>query len=247
MTTAQFLTAVHIILSVGIGLLVGRYARPIVRKMVVAAMPMQQRMKENFLRRLGLIAGSITIGLAMLSAGFVHLSSTKWFRPGRNQSHSATEPLAPRLPLDRPEERHFGSAQRPEEEVDTDIPAGPNGHPDEALSPRRQALVLNPLVSRSRSQGFDPQGSYLQLEAFDGLANAQGSAQHWQRSDLLRLRSVTTAQRPQIWIARAKQGPAIYKVLLGPFPHLDAVRQYRNQQGLPGFARSGEGLSEVQD
>lgn len=238
MTTAQFLTAVHILLSVGIGLLVGRYARPIVRKMVVAAMPMQQRMKENFLRRLGLIAGSITIGLAMLSAGFVHLSSAKWFRPGRNQSHSATEPLAPRLPLDRPEQPHFGSTQRPqEEEVDTDTPADPNGHQDEALSPRRQALVLNPLASRSRSQGFDPQGSYLQLEAFDGLPNAQRSAQHWQ----------SQLQGHPIWIARANHGAAIYKILLGPFQHLDAVRQYRNQQGLPGFARSGEGLSEVQD
>lgn len=244
MTTAQFLTAVHIILSVGIGLLVGRYARPIVRKMVVAAMPMQQRMKENFLRRLGLIAGSITIGLAMLSAGFVHLSSAKWFRPGRNQSHSATEPLAPRLPLDRPEQAPFGSTERPQqEEVVTYTPADPNGHQDEALSQRRQTLVLNPLASRSRSQGFDPQGSYLQLEAFDGLPNAQRSAQHWQRFDY--------AQRPQqgqqIWIARANHGAAIYKVLLGPFQHLDAVRQCRNQQGLPGFARSGEGLSEVQD
>jgi hypothetical protein len=242
MTTAQFLTAVHIILSVGIGLLVGRYARPIVRKMVVAAMPMQQRMKENFLRRLGLIAGSITIGLAMLSAGFVHLSSAKWFQSGRNQNNTSTEPLAPQLPLDRPEEPRFGSAQRPQEEdVDTDTPADPNGHQDEALPPRRQTLVLNPLASRSRSQGFDPEGSYLQLEAFDGLPNAQRSAQHW------RSQRFGSAQRPQIWIASANQGPAIYKVLLGPFQHLDAVRQYRNQQGLPGFARSGEGLSEVQD
>ena len=237
MTTAQFLTAVHIILSVGIGLLVGRYARPIVRKMVVAAMPMQQRMKENFLRRLGLIAGSITIGLAMLSAGFVHLSSAKWFRPGRNQSHSATEPLAPRLSLDRPEEPRFGSTQRPNDDTDSNTAADPITNEDDLLPPRRQTSVLNPLASRSRSQGFDPQGSYLQLEAFDGLANAQGSAQHWQ----------SQLRGHPIWIARANQGPAIYKVLLGPFQHMDAVRQYRNQQGLPGFARSGEGLSEVQD
>lgn len=230
MTTAQFLTAVHIILSVGIGLLVGRYARPIVRKMVVAAMPMQQRMKENFLRRLGLIAGSITIGLAMLSAGFVHLSSAKWFQSGRNQSHSATEPLPPRLPLDRPE-------QSGNDDADSNTASDPITNEDDLLPPRRQTSVLNPLESRSQSQGFDPQGSYLQLEAFDKLPNAQGSAQHWQSQ--LRVQ--------QIWVVRASQGSAIYKVLLGPFQHLDAVRQYRNQQGLPGFARSGEGLSEVQD
>ncbi|WP_373553989.1 SPOR domain-containing protein [Haliscomenobacter sp.] len=234
MTTVQFLTAVHIIFSVGIGLLVGRYARPIVRKMVVAAMPMQQRMKENFLRRLGLIAGSITIGLAMLSAGFVHLSSAKWFRPGRNQSHSATEPLAPRLTLDRPEQPYVEVEETPPTDLNSD-------NNNTALPARRQALALNPLVGGG-TQGFDPQGSYLQLEAFDGLPNAQRSAEHWQHFGY--------AQRPQqghpIWIARANHGPAIYKVLLGPFQHLDAVRQYRNQQGLPGFARSGEGLSEVQ-
>ena len=237
MTTAQFLTAVHIILSVGIGLLVGRYARPIVRKMVVAAMPMQQRMKENFLRRLGLIAGSITIGLAMLSAGFVHLSSAKWFQSGRNLNNTSTEPLAPQLPLDRPEQPRFGSAQRPNDDADSNTAADPITNEEDLLPSHRQTLALNPLASRSSSPGFDPQGSYLQLEAFDGLPNAQRSAQHWQ----------SQLQGHPIWIARANHGPAIYKVLLGPFQHLDAVRQYRNQQGLPGFARSGEGLSEVQD
>lgn len=226
--TNVVLTVVQLILSVGVGLFIGLKLSPLIRKMVLAAMPMQQRMQEHFLRRLGLIAGTVTIVLAVLSAVFVHLSTASWFKSwgGRKMKTSSTQALQqPPNPGTNENEQHPDYIpQTPADEV-------------QESTPRPQTTSLYP-QHRPANVAFDPQGFYLQLEAFAQLSNAQRSATYWTQQSRNPLK---------VYLTHAEQGLAPFKVLLGPFPNMEAARQYRQQQGIPGFARSGQGLVEMKN
>ncbi|AEE53912.1 SPOR domain-containing protein [Haliscomenobacter hydrossis] len=224
MTQQSIFTVIQLILSIGAGLLVGRYARPVVRKMVTAAMPMQQRLKENFLRRLGLISGLITIGFSMFTAGFVHLSTAKWLRASRTLRQDIKTGSAP-APLDI----------RPTRPIDDPIRVdGLLDEPDDVQ--QKRAAVPQLSIAQAADPVFVPTADYLQLEAFGSLENARTSAARWQ------------AQRGtyQVWIVQSPGGTAPWKVVLGPFASLDAARQYRDQSELTGFPRSAKGLALVE-
>lgn len=225
--TTVIVTVVQLILSVGIGLLVGLKLSPLVRKLVVAAMPMQQRMQEHFLRRLGVIAGGITIVLAVLSAVFVHLSTASWFKSWGGRKLKSSSGQALQAPLDP------GANETQQQHPDY-IPQPPTEELQES-PPRPQTTSLFPR-QRPGAADFDPQGFYLQLEAFAQFSNAQHSADYWAQQ---------SGHSLHVYLTRAEQGLAPFKVLLGPFPNMEAARQYRQQQGIAGFARNGQGLSEL--
>jgi hypothetical protein len=95
---------------------------------------------------------------------------------------------------------------------------------------RMLAIVPQPEPSPVLAQG----DCYLQVGAFDQLGNAEQCAQNWRSRVNL-----------AVIIGRANSGPGIYKVLIGPFASFEAVKNFRVQQGIPGFSRKGAGIQPL--
>lgn len=153
MTISVVLFYVRLLLSVALGLWLGLKINPAVRKGVTRVTPMRQRLKENFLRRLGLWAGGLTIalagGVAMLLFWGLGALGMGAVLPGKGGQPART---------------------RQEKVLKTSAtPADDTG--------KMQAFVPTPQPEPSP---VHPEGDcYLQVGAFDLLNNAEGCAQTW--------------------------------------------------------------------
>lgn len=153
MTLSVVLFWLRIGLSVAAGLWLGLKISPLVRKLVTRLTPMRQRLRENFLRRLGLMAGSLSmlmagsaavllfLGLGALGMGARPLSKKGEVHPGQRVSKTVRS-----LSFD---------TQRAESVVPLPPPL-PSVAPASAIA-----------------------DCYLQVGAFDLRSNAEHCAQSW--------------------------------------------------------------------
>lgn len=151
MTISVVLFYVRLLLSVALGLWLGLKINPAVRKGVTRVTPMRQRLKENFLRRLGLWAGGLTIalagGVAMLLFWGLGALGMGAVLPGKGG-----QPVQTRM------QKVLKTSATPADDTG-----------------RMQAFVPQPEPSPLLAQG----DCYLQVGAFDLLSNAEQCAQSW--------------------------------------------------------------------
>lgn len=153
MTLSVVLFWVRIALSVALGLWLGLKISPLVRKMVTRLTPMRQRLRENFLRRLGLMAGSLSILLAGAAAvllfqvlGAIGMGVGTLGKPGDKTSGQRVLKTVRKTSFDT-------------QQVESTVP------------------VLVPLASPTPSAQVAD--CYLQVGAFDSRSNAESCAQSW--------------------------------------------------------------------
>lgn len=225
-------TTIWLFVRWGVGLILGavlvRRFRTSIRAAIGFCFPMKQRMNPNFFSRIRKYTTIAAISLALLFAVVTNLAYQRWVQPKTETEHQMTI-LSP-LPV--PEEPNL-SLEIPEE---NELEAAPN-----KVLPEPQKELPTPPVEVVRSSpppsSYDALPSnpaYLQLGAFREPANAERLKIAWHhRSSYSTFLAILPDDTP-------------YKVLLGPFPNLDAARRFRRQYQLSAFPQLASRYPSIQ-
>lgn len=209
-------------LSLAVGLLVARRLRGLIQKGVTRSIPMKDRMAEDFLNRLSNRSTIIGIVLALVLSSLSFWGLSKVWPPSKTTAvhYSSTRKADP--PLQREEKIAEKETQRPEE-----LSLNPLKTPD--LDQQQVAKEEPPSPTqpqRARSGDW-----FIQIGAFSVEANAYDLYQSQQQQSQLR-----------VYLAESSDLNGKWKILLGPFPSVQAARTYRDQHAIPGFPRNAVGL-----
>lgn len=208
-------------LSLGLGLLVARRLRGLIQKGVTRSIPMKDRMAEDFLNRLSNRSTVIGIVLALVLSSLSYWGLS-WVWPQPNNSSGQYAGARKADPPVQRKEKVAGKEPQPLEE----LTLNPLKTPD--LGPQR---AKKETLSQTQPQPASSGDWYIQIGAFSVQANAYDLYQSQHQHSQLR-----------VYLAESSDLNGKWKILLGPFPTVQAARTYRDQHGIPGFPRSAVGL-----
>ncbi|MEM6698913.1 MAG: SPOR domain-containing protein [Bacteroidota bacterium] len=225
-------TTIWLLVRWGVGLILGavlvRRFRTSIRAAVGFCFPMKQRMNPNFFSRIQKYTTITAIALALLFAVVTNLAYLRWVQAQEKTENQMTI-LSP-LPVPEEQPIPFSIPESGESEASSNkvFPE----LPEESVTP--PVKVVRPAELPSSYEVASSNPAYLQLGAFRESANAQRLKNAWSsRSSYTSYIAILPDDSP-------------YKVLLGPFPNLDAARQFRRQYQLSAFPRLASHYPSIQ-
>jgi len=227
-------TTIWLLARWGVGLILGailvrRFRTPI-RAAIGYCFPMKQRMNPNFFSRIQKYTAVATISLALLFAIVTNLAYLRWVQPQIETEYQMTILPPPPVFEEKPTllEAPISTTTQTENN-NTLTEVTPKPKPSSPPVP-----VKNTPVPASYEFTNSSIPAYLQLGAFQEFANAQ------------RLKTAWKNRSPYSTFLATLPDDTPYKVLLGPFPNLDAARRFRHQYQLSAFPRPASHYPSIQ-
>ena len=208
-------------LSLAVGLLVARRLRGFIQKGVTRSIPMKDRMAEDFLNRLSNRSTIIGIVLALVLSSLSYWGLSKVWPQSKTTAVHYSSTRKDNPPVQREEKDADEEAQQPEE-----LTLNPLKTPDLRPQAAKEESPSSTQPQRARSGDW-----FIQIGAFSVEANAYDLYQSQQQQSQLR-----------VYLAESSDLSGKWKILLGPFPSVQAARTYRDQHAIPGFPRNAVGL-----
>ncbi|MEM8525000.1 MAG: SPOR domain-containing protein [Bacteroidota bacterium] len=223
-------TLIYPLLRWGVGLMIGSFVAYRMRSTLRAAIgyffPMSKRILPNFFTRLRKYTAIASVFLALLIALVLTLGFNRIFQVETSdavtlQSSSADLPLDLKdfAPPEAEKEVPFSNS----DSVVSSVPAAaPVSTPTVRPTIYDAPTTTNEVVY------------YLQLGAFRDYTNAIALKQQW------------TARTSYSVLFATAPDASPHKVILGPFPHLDAARRFRVHHRMTAFPRAASYYHSIQ-
>lgn len=235
MSSTALIVLFKVVFSLAFGILLARRARGFLRKSITGAIPMKDRMADNFLQRLAKLSTYAGIGMALLVCSISYWGLSEAFGAGKTAlSNAQTLGIEPDVLDFPPDERPLDVAPEPEP-----LPAPlPTPQPD-PVPDAHAPLVFKPApqstdrIARAEIEPYNGNW-YLQIYAFDEAENAYRYYEryHSRYGAALHLKSAPGDFCP-------------WKIVIGPFRSNQAARNYAQRYELRGFPRHEDGLRDL--
>lgn len=212
----------QLLISLLLGIIVARILKKFTRVLITRFMPLNQRMASNFFPRLSRISTivGLFITLAVAIPAYIGIGKTShWFQVTEKESILATPNT---MKQSTQEEINTSSTPLPVTQIPTDY---------ESPEPRPNPKTTNPRSNLTSKESAPPARVtdiyYLQVNAFHQLNKAIQQKTRRQKQTSI-----------AVHIAFLEKDLPPYKVVIGPFPSMEAARKFRKRKKLNGFPRS---------